>query len=222
MEAPRGTAGVSAPGNPADTGLRHRKPQTSPTLAQAFKTTAAESAKSETEPTYGKTPSGILFRVPSTTSFVTTLLTTFHRSSLTRWTFFSLVAQPILFFLLSNHRILRSTFFLLYFVCWRGSYDFGFAWLLRKQSEKRYIVRWLRQKGWLQGSGENLPDAKQDDKSGVGPKARKEMEEGKEWAKWWKRELEMKMNEGYKWEDCPEEFNSWLMFRQLVDIVLLK
>lgn len=32
----------------------------------------------------------------------------------------------------------------------------------------------------------------------------------------------MKMGEGYKWEDVPAEFNSWLMFRQLVDIVLLK
>jgi phosphatidylethanolamine N-methyltransferase len=47
-------------------------------------------------------------------------------------------------------------------------------------------------------------------------------ESGRAWAKWWKGELEMKMGEGYKWEDVPAEFNSWLMFRQLVVIVLLK
>jgi len=47
-------------------------------------------------------------------------------------------------------------------------------------------------------------------------------EDGREWARWWKRELEMKMGEGYKWEDMPAEFNSWLIFRQLVDVVLLK
>jgi len=47
-------------------------------------------------------------------------------------------------------------------------------------------------------------------------------EEGRQWANWWKRELEMKMDEGYKWEAVPPEFNAWLMFRQVVDVVLLK
>jgi phosphatidylethanolamine N-methyltransferase len=114
------------------------------------------------------------------------------------------VAQPALFYLLRNHSIIRSAFFLLYFAFWRGAYDFGFAWLLRKQSEKRWIVRQLKIRGWLDINSE----------SGG--------QEGREWAKWWKRELEMKMGEGYKWEDVPPEFNAWLMFRQLVDVVLLK
>jgi phosphatidylethanolamine N-methyltransferase len=43
------------------------------------------------------------------------------------------------------------------------------------------------------------------------------------WAKWWKRELEAKMgHEGYRWDAVPEEFNAWLMFRQVVDVILLK
>jgi phosphatidylethanolamine N-methyltransferase len=132
------------------------------------------------------------------------MLTTLHRSSLTRLTFLSLVAQPALFYLLRNHSIIRSAIFLLYFAFWRGAYDFGFAWLLRKQSEKRWIVRQLKSRGWLDINSE----------SGG--------QEGREWAKWWKRELEMKMGEGYKWEGVPPEFNAWLMFRQLVDVVLLK
>jgi phosphatidylethanolamine N-methyltransferase len=126
------------------------------------------------------------------------MLATLHSSSLTRLTFFSLAAQPVLFYLLRNHTILRSAFFLIYFAFWRGAYDFGFAWVLRKQSEKRWVVRQLKSRGWL------------------------DLASGNDWARWWKRELEMKMGPGYKWEDVPGEFNAWLMFRQLVDVVLLK
>lgn len=95
---------------------------------------------------------------------------------------------------------------------WRGAYDFGFAWVLRQQSERRWVVRLLRECGWLEGSGSAL---------GLKEKV-SDTESGRAWAKWWKGELEMKMGKGYKWEDVPAEFNSWLMFRQLVDIVLLK
>ena len=154
--------------------------------------------------TWGKTPSGEVFRVPPTHSFLHTLIHTLHRSSLTRLTFITLVSQPVLFSLLANHPTIRSAFFLVYFAFWRGMYDWGFAWALRRQSEKKWIVRLLRQRGWLDVNS---------DQGGA---------EGKEWARWWKRELEMKMGEGYKWEDVPQEFNAWLIFRQLVDLVLLK
>lgn len=145
-----------------------------------------------------------VFRVPPTHSFVHTLLHTFTRSSLTRWTTFSLVAQPIVFFLLAGYPSIRSALFLVYFAFWRSAYDFGFAWILRQQSERKYVVRTLREWGWLDVKSESGGD------------------EGREWAKWWKRELEMKMGEGYTWESVPAEYNSWLIFRQLVDIVLLK
>ena len=145
-----------------------------------------------------------VFRVPQTTSFVTTLLTTLHRSSLTLITFLSLIAQPAIFYLLRDHSTTRSIFFLIYFAFWRGAYDFGFAWVLRQQSEKRWVVRVLKKWGWL------------DVDSTAGG------EEGRAWARWWKRELEMKMGDGYKWDAVPPEFNAWLMFRQLVDVVLLK
>ncbi|ADV23251.1 Phosphatidylethanolamine N-methyltransferase, putative [Cryptococcus gattii WM276] len=159
--------------------------------------------KSQDQVTWGKTSTGAVFRVPNTHSFVHTLLTTTHRSSLTRLTLFSLVAQPVLFYLLRNHRLLRSVFFLLYFAFWRGCYDWGFAWVLRKQSEKKWVVKLLRNWGWLDVNSEQGG------------------EQGRAWAKWWKRELEMKMDDGYKWESVPQEFNAWLMFRQLVDVVLL-
>jgi phosphatidylethanolamine N-methyltransferase len=132
------------------------------------------------------------------------MLTTLTRSSLTRLTLFSLLIQPLIFYLLRSRPMLRSAFFLFYFAFWRGAYDWGFAWVLRRQSEKKWIVKQLKARGWLET-----------DSTAGG-------EEGRLWAKWWKRELEMKMGEGYKWEQVPAEFNAWLMFRQLVDIVLLK
>jgi phosphatidylethanolamine N-methyltransferase len=129
------------------------------------------------------------------------MLTTLHLSSLTRLTFLSLLIQPVIFYFLRHMPALRSTFFLIYFAFWRGAYDFGFAWVLRKQSEKKWVVRLLKGWGWFDVTAEG---------------------EAGEWARWWKRELEMKMGEGYVWEDVPVEFNAWLMFRQLVDVVLLK
>ena len=136
--------------------------------------------------------------MPKTYSFLHDLIHTFSRSALTRWTFLSLIAQPILFFLLRRHSTFRSILFLVYFAFWRGSYDIGFAWALRKQSEKRWIVKLLKGWGWLEEDGVN------------------------QWSSYWKRELEMKMGQAYRWEAAPPEFNTWLIFRQLVDVVLLK
>ena len=76
--------------------------------------------------------------------------------------------------------------------------------MLRQQSERKWVVKSLKKRGWLDTESTNGG------------------EEGRQWAKWWKKELEMKMDEGYKWEAVPPEFNAWLMFRQVVDVVLLK
>ncbi|KAK8853465.1 hypothetical protein IAR55_004172 [Kwoniella newhampshirensis] len=195
--------------------LRQRKVPVNTAVAESISSVGDERSSKNTdnigqggdegdeEVTWGKTPSGVVFRVPQTSSFLHTMLTTAHRSSLTRLTLVSLFAQPVLFYLLRDHHTLRSVFFLLYFAFWRGCYDWGFAWVLRKQSEKKWVVRQLKGRGWLDANS---------DQGG---------EEGRQWAKWWKGELEMKMGKGYKWEDVPAEFNAWLMFRQLVDVVLL-
>ncbi|WVQ75687.1 hypothetical protein IAR50_005316 [Cryptococcus sp. DSM 104548] len=184
-------------------GVRHRKPPTAPPPNGPIDTPDASRDKPSDQVTWGKTASGNVFRVPETHSFLHTLLTTTHCSSLTRLTLFSLLAQPLLFYLLRNHHTTRSLFFLLYFAFWRGCYDWGFAWVLRKQSEKKWVVKLLRNWGWLDVDSEQGG------------------QEGRAWARWWKRELEMKMNEGYAWGAVPQEFNAWLMFRQLVDVVLL-
>ena len=77
--------------------------------------------------------------------------------------------------------------------------------MLRRQSEKRWIVKLLTRWGWLDLGSEQVDQKGQN-----------------KWARWWKNELEMKMGASYNWEQMPAEFNAWLMFRQFVDIVLLK
>ncbi|WWC64861.1 uncharacterized protein I303_107475 [Kwoniella dejecticola CBS 10117] len=223
---PASTAGAGIDSGPTamdkDSTLRQRKVKASLPTAESISSNSVGDEKSSTdisdaikeqekeEINWGKTATGEIFKVPNTQSFLHTLLYTTHKSSLTRLTLFSLLAQPLLFWLLRNHGTIRSVFFLFYFAFWRGAYDFGFAWLLRKQSEKKYIQRWLKTRGWLDLTPENGNDS-----SCAGAS------EGLEWAKWWKRELTLKMDESYQWENVPQEFNAWLMFRQLVDIVLL-
>lgn len=143
-----------------------------------------------------------VFKVPTTHSFVHTLSHTIFTSQLTQLTLLTLGLQFVIFWYLP--RFISGPFFLLYFAFWRTAYDAGLGYVLRKQSEKKWIVRKLQSFGWLN---------KNEDKGAV--------DQG--WSAWWKKELEAKLgNEGYRWDDVPEEFNSWLIFRQLVDIILLK
>jgi phosphatidylethanolamine N-methyltransferase len=120
-------------------------------------------------------------------------------------TVLSLLSQFVLYYYLPS--CIRGPVFLAYFAFWRGSYNIFLGWVLRRQSEKRWIMRKLREWGWLD----------------VGDESEKPKNEGEAWARWWKKELEMKLGkEGYKWNEVPDEFNAWLMFRQLVDVILLK
>jgi phosphatidylethanolamine N-methyltransferase len=82
-------------------------------------------------------------------------------------------------------------FYGLAFMCFRLAYNVGLAWILRKQSTKRYIVREVVRRGWLDA-------AKQ-------PQI----------ARWCKRELEGKMGDDYVFEEAPVEYTVWLLFRQV-------
>lgn len=155
---------------------------------------------------YPDSSSQIVFKVPPTHSFIHTLSHTIFTSHLTILTLLSFAFQIYAFIYLPKWA--RSPFFFIYFAGWRAAYDAGLGWVLRRQSERRWIVRQLRKRGWLERA----------QREGEG-----EGEIGNAWAKWWKRELEAKMgHEGYRWDAVPEEFNAWLMFRQVVDVILLK
>jgi hypothetical protein len=109
----------------------------------------------------------------------------------------STLSSSSLLFLLLPLRYSRIIFLVL-FAVFRLAYNVGLGYVLRKQSTKRYIVRLVLRKGWL--------DAKK--RPAV--------------ARWCKKELEGKIGEDYSFEKTPVEFTVWLLFRQVVDVILLK
>ena len=55
--------------------------------------------------------------------------------------------QLAIFFLVP--RRVAQVFFFFYFAFWRGAYDAGLGWVLTKQSKKKWIVREVHRRGWL-------------------------------------------------------------------------
>lgn len=88
------------------------------------------------------------------------------------------------------------------FVFWRASYNVGIGVLLQEQSNGKLMVTWAKR--W---------------RLFVNPST------GKQPRPWLynllKKELEAKIPEDYKFEDAPLEYNTWLVFRRLVDLILM-
>lgn len=89
-----------------------------------------------------------MFRVPTTYDVLTNL---FHpqrpKSHLDLLNLTFLGFQILLFFVLSRRS--AQIFFACYFVFWRSAYDGGLGWVLTKQSKRRWIVREIQRRGWL-------------------------------------------------------------------------
>lgn len=110
-------------------------------------------------------------------------------------TIVSLMLQIVLYFTLSGN--VRRVFFFLYFAFWRGAYNGGLGYILKAQSERTWIVKTVKRQGWL--------DAKRR------PKV----------YDWVKHHLVMKMDKDYDFDTLPLEYNVWLLFRSIVDVILL-
>lgn len=89
-----------------------------------------------------------VFRVPTTHDVLTAL---FHPSY--PKSHFDILNLGLLAFQLALFAILPNSyavaFFFVYFAFWRGAYDLGLGWVLTKQSKRRWIVREMNKKGWL-------------------------------------------------------------------------
>ncbi|EJT97171.1 hypothetical protein DACRYDRAFT_85177 [Dacryopinax primogenitus] len=155
-----------------------------------------EDTKKEKEVVWGKTPDGTVFKVPTTHDVLTSLFDPrLPKSHLDAITLLTLGAQIVLFLCLP--RWAAQTFFLIYFAFWRTAYDAGLGWVLTQQSKKRWVVRQVKKRGWM--------DKKRR------PKV----------AAWIQKQLEGKMGMDYDFDTLPMEYNTWLIFRQFVDIILL-
>ncbi|QRW02367.1 methylene-fatty-acyl-phospholipid synthase [Ceratobasidium sp. AG-Ba] len=168
-------------------GLRRRKP--APKDSAPAPATTPDTA-------WGRTPAGHLFRIPTTQDVLTSLFHPLHPKSHLDLVNLGLLGGQILVFL-ALPRYISQFLFVIYFAFWRLAYDVGLGWVLTKQSKRRWIVREVQARGWLD------------------PARRPAV------YNWIRNELKNKMGGDYSFEDLPVEYNTWLLFRQVVDIILI-
>ena len=97
---------------------------------------------------------------------------------------------------------LRIPVFAFIFLVWRGSYNIGIGYLLHIQSNHRRLVAWAKKlKLFVNPS------------TGGNPRPMLYY--------FIKNELEIKIPKDYDFEKAPIEFNTWLVFRRVVDLILM-
>ncbi|KAI9679240.1 MAG: phosphatidylethanolamine N-methyltransferase [Caeruleum heppii] len=164
----------------------------------------AESSKEDVEKeqkTFGRTPDGTVFTVPQTHDMVSQLLSPSQPKNLSDLVVLAVLGFLILllFFLPAS---LRRPVFAVIFLFWRGCYNAGIGYLLHVQSHHCRLVTWAkRSKVFVDPSTGQNPH----------PKLYHMI----------KRELETKIPEDYQFDEAPVEYNTWLVFRRVVDLILM-
>ena len=97
---------------------------------------------------------------------------------------------------------LSIPFFAIIYFFWRASYNAGIGYVLWHQSNYNALVTWTKRVGIFQ-----------DPAKGKNSYAR--------WYPLLKREMETKIPKDYKFEEAPIEYNTWLLFRRIVDLILM-
>jgi phosphatidylethanolamine N-methyltransferase len=142
-----------------------------------------------------------VFVVPQTHDMVSTLLSPTQPKNLSDIAILGVLALHIalLYFLPSSIRtpILCATF-----LFWRTAYNFGIGVLLHNQSNRKWLVYWARKSGIFDASRQPVI------------------------CKLVKQEIEAKIPDevksgDYVFEDAPIEYNTWLVFRRVVDLILM-
>ncbi|KAG6036537.1 phosphatidylethanolamine N-methyltransferase [Claviceps citrina] len=194
-------------GNEADaSGLRQRQTGASSTTDkhQIDSMDGDASQDRSTRPpskTYGRTPDGTVFIVPTTHDMVSQLLDPRQPKNLSDFVVLAILACMILVAYILPTGWKRPVF-ALNFLFWRGCYNIGIGVLLHNQSRHRRLITWAKR--WK---------LFEDPKTGGNPRP---------WLyQFLKRELEAKIPEDYEFEKAPLEYNTWLVFRRAVDLILM-
>lgn len=143
----------------------------------------------------------LVFTVPQTDDMVSQLLSPSRPKNVSDVLVLAILGVHILalYFLPSSSRI---PVFAVIFLFWRACYNVGIGYLLHIQSNGRRLVVWA--KHWTlfvnPKTGHNPHPALY----GI-----------------IKRELETKIPKDYTFEDAPIEYNTWLVFRRVVDLILM-
>jgi phosphatidylethanolamine N-methyltransferase len=96
----------------------------------------------------------------------------------------------------------RIPVFAVIFLFWRAAYNAGIGWLLHHQSNHNKLVLWAKNSRIFENP-----------ESGKNPHPRL--------YRLLQREMETKIPADYKFGEAPLEYNTWLLFRRVVDLILM-
>ncbi|KKK24449.1 putative phosphatidylethanolamine methyltransferase Pem1 [Aspergillus ochraceoroseus] len=190
--------------HPDDDGLRERNISSQSDLnvsPGALAATAESTGKDQVGKTFGRTPDGTVFTVPQTHDMVSQLLSPSEPKNLSDIIVLAILAAHILL-LWKLPAGAKAPVFAVIYLFWRTGYNAGIGWLLHNQSHHKTLVRWAEKY-----------------KIFVNPATGKNPHpQLYNWIKW---ELEAKIPDDYSFEKAPIEYNTWLVFRRLVDLILM-
>jgi phosphatidylethanolamine N-methyltransferase len=143
----------------------------------------------------------LVFTVPYTHDMVSQLLSPSEPKN---------VSDLVVLFILGLHILAlwllpaewRIPIFAAIFTFWRASYNLGIGCLLQLQSHQMMLVRWAKKSRLFVN-----PSTGQNPHPNL--------------YRFMKRELETKIPKDYNFEEAPIEYNTWLMFRRVVDLILM-
>ncbi|KAJ5670412.1 Phosphatidylethanolamine N-methyltransferase [Penicillium maclennaniae] len=151
--------------------------------------------------TFGRTPAGTVFTVPQTHDMVSQLLSPSEPKNMSDAFVLVLLALHIslLWVLPAGAKV---PVFAVVYLFWRAAYNGGIGWLLHNQSHHKTMIRWAEKtKVFVNpATGDNPHPTLYN---------------------WIKRELETKIPHDYNFDNAPIEYNTWLVFRRLVDVILM-
>ncbi|KAL9600366.1 MAG: hypothetical protein Q9219_003216 [cf. Caloplaca sp. 3 TL-2023] len=151
--------------------------------------------------TFGRTPDGTVFTVPQTHDMVSQLLSPNQPKNISDCIVLAALGTLILgcYFAPSSIRI---PLYAVIFLFWRACYNVGIGYLLHIQSHHRKLVAWAKR--WRIFI---------DPQTGKNPRPTL--------YKILRREMETKIPKDYTFAGAPVEYNTWLVFRRVVDLILM-
>ncbi|KOS17741.1 Phosphatidylethanolamine N-methyltransferase [Escovopsis weberi] len=206
---------MSTATEPADAagGMRLRKPQNHPDPTDVSANAAVPPSPSidrgshdagarPAQKTFGRTSDGTVFIVPDTDDMVSLLLDPRQPKNISDAVILAVLAlHGLLAYLLPS--AWKRPVCALVFLFWRAAYNIGIGLLLRSQSRQQSLVAWARRCALFQ-----------DPRTGHNPRP---------WLyAFLRRELQAKMpRDDYDFDSAPLEYNTWLVFRRAVDLILM-
>ena len=143
----------------------------------------------------------LVFIVPQTHDMVSQLLSPSQPKNLSDLVVLAVLAGLILL-LYALPKSARKPAFAVVFLFWRAAYNAGIGWLLHMQSNHNRLVLWAKNSHIFEN-----PDQGTNKHHTL--------------YKLLKREMETKIPSDYKFDEAPLEYNTWLLFRRLVDLILM-